>query len=311
MKTSQLFNEWLYENHQHAIKDNTLLRYQCSINNHLNPMMGDMNVEDITPRDLQRIINNIKYSTSDKTNKYLSNSTINNIIAVIKQAFNYAVEFEIIDSNPALKIHNFPLNKEEKVKSFTKEEQIKIEKYIDKLNNNEYFCYILVLYTGLRLGELLALTWKDINLNSGILDINKNIYHKKINDGHWEYCVGSPKTKNSRRTIPIPTFLKDRLRCLKRKKISKYVVSKNDGSSLGEKLIIYRYKMLLRRCHVRYLNFHCLRHTFATRALEANMDIKTLSEILGHSNAATTLNIYAHSLIQHKKQQMRKLKRLI
>ena len=161
------------------------------------------------------------------------------------------------------------------------------------------------------MGQLLGLTRKDVNLNSGIIDINKTVYHRKNDDGHREYRIGSPKTKNSRRTIPTPSFLKEKLRDLKKEKISKFVIAKNDGSTLNDKLIIYRYKMLLRHSRVSYLNFHCLRHTFATRALEADMDIKTLSEILDHSNAAMTLNIYAQSLIEYKKQQMRKIKRLI
>ena len=311
MKVSQLLDEWLYQNHCHAIKDNTILRYQCTINCHINPLMGEMNVEDITARDLQRIINEIKNNISERTNRHLSNSTINNIIAVLKLAFNYAVDFDIIDVNPTLKIHNFPVKREEAVKAFTKEEQIKIERYIDKLHNDEYFCYILVLYTGLRIGEMLALTWNDINLASGLINIDKTFFRFKEESGHWKYHVGSPKTDHSIRQIPIPSFLKEKLREIKRKKISKYVISKNDGSPLDDKLIVYRYKMLLRHARVRYLNFHCLRHTFATRALEAHMDIKTLSEILGHANAAITLNIYVHSLIDYKKQQMRKMKRLI
>ena len=311
MKIRELFNEWLYENHQYNIKENILLRYQCTINNHLNPLIGDMDVENIIPRNLQSLIFKIKNTCSQKTGKLLSNSTVNNIIAVIKKVFDYAYDFEIIPSNPSSKIHNLPLKQDSRVKAFTKEEQIKIEKYIDKLNDDEYFCFILVLYTGLRMGELLGLTWKDINLNTGIIDVNKTVYYFKEKDGHWKYRIGSPKTNRSKRTIPIPYFIRDSLKRIKQKKISKWVISKNDGSVLTSKLIVYRYKMLLRRSHVRYLNFHCLRHTFATRALEMKMDIKTLSEILGHSNISTTLNIYAHSLIEHKKEQMRKMKRLI
>lgn len=271
MTLIEVINEWLFQNHQYNIKENTLLRYRCSIDNHIIPLIGNRDAETITSRDLQKLVSDLKNSISFRTKKPLSNSTINNIIIILKLMFRYAFEFEIISNNPALKIRSFPIKKEEKVKTFTKEEQIKIEKHIEKLQNDEYFCYILVLYTGLRMGEMQALTWSDVNLTTGIITVNKTKYHYRDELGNWVHRLGTPKSDKSNREIPIPLFLKEKLRVLKRKRISKNVIVKNDGSLLDDKLITYRYKKLLKACRIKYLNFHCLRHTFATRALEKNL----------------------------------------
>ena len=311
MKLSELLSEWLYENHKDEIKPRTLLKYECSIYNYILPYFKDEEIESLTPRTIQHWITIFKELKGPRTNQNLSNSSINNIIAILKLAFNYAVDFEIIPSSPLTRIKRVNKKENNTIKAFTRDEQIKIENYIERLNNREYFCYILVLYTGLRLGELLALTWKDINLKTGIMTINKTIYKTKNDNGEWYYMTDTPKSKNSNREIPLPPFIKEMIRQYKKEKKSTYVVAKEDGSRINDKLIVYRYKMLLKRSRVRYLNFHCLRHTFATRALENNMDIKTLSEILGHASASTTLNIYTHSLINHKRAQMRKIKRLI
>ena len=311
MTLNELMNEWLYDNHKDEIKERTILRYECLINNHIKNSIGLENINSITPRILQKWINEIKEKKSDRTGKCLSPSSINSLIAIIKLAFKYAIDFDILSINPTLKIKRVRTTEQKLVKTYTREEQIKIERYIEKIDNDEYFGIILVLYTGLRIGELFALTWKDINLKTGIMNVNKTMYEMKGEDGSWKYKIGVPKSKASVREIPLPSFLIYKLKELKKNKKSNYIICKNDGSVLSQKLFVYRYHMLLKKLKIRRLNFHCLRHTFATRALENKMDIKTLSEILGHSNIVTTLSIYTHSLIEYKKKQMRRFKRLI
>lgn len=311
MKFKELAKEWLYINHRDEIKPRTLLRYECCLNQHLYPHFQDEEIDNLTPRDMQRWIQILKEDVSNRTKKILSPSSINTFIAILKMIFGYAYDFEIILNNPTARIRRMPSKEEKRVKAFTREEQIRIENYIEKQNNNEYFPYILVLYTGIRLGELLALTWKDINLKTGTMTISKTLYKYPTTNGKWEYRIDSPKSIKSNREIPLPMFLREKLAVMKKEKKSQHVVSRNDGTSINDKTLIYRYHMILKRTKTRYLNFHCLRHTFATRALENNIDIKTLSELLGHANAATTLNIYTHSLMKHKRQQIKKMKRLI
>lgn len=312
MLLKELLQEWLLENHKFEIKERTTLRYECIINIHIKgSIIDEEDIDLLSPRLIQKFINNLKNTKSNKTNKLLSSSSINCAITVLKLAFEYANTYEITQNNPMLRIKRIKINQIKKAEAFTRKEQIKLEKYLDELNNYEYFGYLLDLYTGIRLGELLALTWKDINLKTGIMTINKTQYVSKKNDGTWKDTISTPKTLKSYREIPLPTFLKDKLIEYKKFKKSNKVIAKLDGTKLSQKCFISRYHKLLKKIGIRDLNFHSIRHTFATRALENNMDIKTLSEILGHSNASTTLNIYAHSLIDHKRQQMKKLKRLI
>lgn len=311
MTLKQLIDEWLYENHALEIKRRTLLRYEGITRIYIYPNYGDIDIKEITPRDLQRWVNTLRESISKSTGKPLSPSSINSFIGIFKQSFAYAEDYEILDYNPTHKIKRIPEKKEDSLRVFTREEQIRLENYIDKLGDQEYFVYILVLYTGLRLGEVTALTWSDINLRNGIMTINKTKYKTTDKNGLWYYVTDTPKTEKSVREIPLPSFLRETLKEMKRNKKSKYVVSRNDGSELTDKVIVWRLARILKKLHIRKLCFHSLRHTFATRALENKMDIKTLSEILGHSDITTTLNIYTHSLMNHKKQAMRKIKRLV
>ena len=311
MKFSELANEWLYMNHKDDIKPRTLLKYECNLKYHLLPNFKDEEIENLKPRDMQRWICVLKTNPGVRHERPLTASSINGIISMLKMIFNYAEDFEIITGNPMRRIKNLSKPKTTDNKVFTREEQIRIEHVIEALNDDEYFPIILTLYTGLRLGELCALTWSDINLKSGLIKVNKTTYCLPKNNGRWEYIVDSPKSLKSIREIPIPSFLFDKLRELKRNRKSLFIVCKNNGEKMRDKELVYKYTGILKKAKVRYLSFHALRHTFATRALEQNVDIKTLSEILGHSSISTTLNIYTHSLIKHKKQQIRKIKRLI
>lgn len=311
MTIKELIFEWLYENHKHDVKERTLTRYESLSQTNIFPYIGDREVSDMSPREIQRFVNLLKSTDSIRTGRPLSSSSINIVITILKMVFNYATEFEIITNNPMQRIKKVSKKECRVASAFTREEQMKIERYIEKQDTDEYFGIILVLYTGLRIGELMALTWKDVNVKRGCIIINKTVYRAKDKQGHWTYKIDTPKTANSQREIPMPKFLVEKAKEMKSRAKSKYVVAYDSGEPIQDKTFVYRYYTMLRHLKVRRLNFHCLRHTFATRVLESKMDIKTLSEILGHASASTTLNIYAHSLANHKKHQMRKLKRLI
>lgn len=162
---------------------------------------------------------------------------------------------------------------------------------------------------GLQIGELLALEWSDVDFSKGEITVSKSCHDGKRN-GRYCRLYDVPKTETSRRIVPIPKQILPRLREAKKESRSRWVVGN------GEKIISvrsyqYSFSLLLKKLGIPHRGFHVLRHTFATRAIECGMDVKTLSEILGHKNSTVTLNRYAHSLLSHKHEMMNRLGKLL
>ena len=203
-----------------------------------------------------------------------------------------------------------PKAKENEVSCFSLVEQRKIEQEVLQSKKDKLFGIILCLYTGLRIGELLALTWNDIDLIKGTLSVTKSCHYGKGANGKFERCTELPKTITSRRTIPIPRQMLALLKMIKKRSESDYVIA-SGADPISVRSYQRSFTLLLKRLNIPHKGFHALRHTFATRALECGMDVKTLSEILGHKNASITLNRYVHSLMEHKQEMMNKLGKLL
>ena len=199
-----------------------------------------------------------------------------------------------------------PKTKEKDVSCFTLPQQKKIEQTVLTSKKPKLFGIVLCLYSGLRIGELLALEWSDIDFNKGTIAINKTCHDGRDENGKLCRIIDTPKTTSSKRTIPIPKQLLPLLKEHKKKSNSQYIVSSN-GHGITVRSYQRSFELLQKRLGIERKGFHSLRHTFATRALECGMDVKTLSEILGHKNATVTLNRYAHSMMEHKKEMMNKL----
>ena len=255
-------------------------------------------------------INNINSYIALKK-KTLTNTTLNLHIALIKQMFKSAFENEVITNNKLANIKRLK-NDEKEITSFSITDEKKLINYCINSNKDyKYFGIILSFCTGLRIGELLALTWDDIDFKNKTIFINKSISRAKVN-GIYQNITTVPKTSKSKRIIPISNQLTILLKKLKIKHISDYVVSTKDGNQMLTRTYQHIFNRLEKKVGVnKILNFHSIRHTFATRAIESGMDIKTLSEILGHSSTTITLNRYVHSMFETKKKAMEKLSKVI
>ena len=310
MKTAELLNEWLTSYERESVKTRTYARYEGLINLHIVPALGEVEISELCRRQIQEFLTKKKKDGNIKQNgQSLSATRTNLMLTVLNLAFEYACDMEIVESNPCTRLKRVHAESRA-IDAFSKEEQRKLEQTIEESNDPRLFGIRLCLYSGLRIGELLGLEWKDVDLERGIIHIDKTVYREKDNTGAWNLVVDSPKTKASTRDIPLPKYMVKILKMQIKLSKSVYVIENKKGERMSIRSYQYIFERLTEKARIRTLNFHALRHTFATRALECGMDVKTLSEIMGHKNASITLNRYAHSMMDTKIKMMQKLHKI-
>ena len=305
MKLKEWITEWLTTFVKPTAKTRTYQRYSEIVNKQIIPKLGEYNLAVLTPTVLQRYINELLERGNKKTGGGLSTSSVATIVCVLQNCLRTAFNLGYAATYTADKLKR-PKAEVREVSCFSSPEQKKIEQAVLSSKKNKLFGILLCLYTGLRIGELLALKWSDIDMPKGLLTVSRSCHDGKDLSGKFVRFEESPKTASSCRTIPLPKGLLPYIKYAKEKSRSEYVVSS------GEKPISVRsyqrtFEILLRRLYIPHKGFHALRHTFATRALECGMDVKTLSEILGHKSATVTLNRYVHSLLEHKRDMMNRI----
>lgn len=289
-------NEWSKSRYIN-IKKRSVDIYNYYLHGIVSRSFGSLNVEDITMDVLQ---NFVLHLINEK--KYSSN-TISECFRILKSVLN-----DYASANNLKQIHVgkiiIPKNRTKNVISFTHIEQKKILRSLNTKKHPNQIGVLLCMCTGLRLGELLALTWEDVDFAKNIININKSLYYK-----NKLFIQTSPKTPSSIRVIPLPKFLKQDL--LNHKKLSNsiYIISK-DGKQVIPRTYQYEFEVLLKNANVKKKGFHSLRHTFATNAVECGMDIKCLADILGHANPMITLKRYTHSMLDYKMSIMNKMSKM-
>ena len=277
------------------------MKYRRQAEKYILPVLGEYEMDELSDVRLQGF-------SASLIEKGLAASTVNGVLFVLKSSLKKATALGIAHQQFTDAIVR-PKAREKKVVCFNKDEQKKIERYVLEHNTPYLFGIALSLYTGLRIGELLALTWEDIDFQNGTMTISKSCFDSWEN-GHYKKVFDTTKTQSSERVIPLPKQLIGELKQLKKQTCGRFVVAAK--SEYGAQIRAYQrsFGLVLEKLHIERKGFHALRHTFATRALEVGMDVKTLSEILGHQNPTITLNRYAHSLLEHKTEMMNKVGRL-
>lgn len=192
------------------------------------------------------------------------------------------------------------------------EEQMKLEGYIKENWSQTGFGIYLCLYTGMRLGEICALKWENINIREGYLIVSSTVQRLSIEQENGNnksmLFVTPPKSETSMRRIPFPSFLVPALEQISKAAAKdSFLLKSKSKAPMDPRTFQYQYKRFLYKAGVPYYNFHTLRHTFATRCITSGMDPKTLSEILGHADIKITMDYYFHSSFEFKKNQIEKL----
>lgn len=288
---------WLELYVKPAVKVQTYEKYDRIARKRIIPCLGKYDLESLKTEILQKFV-------VELTNVFAAN-TVNGIISVLKKSLKTAAATGVAKRQYSDNIIR-PKPREKKAECFSAAEQKKIEKAVMDGGKPKMFGVVLCLYTGLRIGELLALKWSDIDLKKGLLYVNKSCHWGRNYGGEYGQIIEVPKTRQSERVIPLPKQLLPHIRGLKAKSASVFVVSYK-GKPVQTRSYQRSFELLLKKLNIPPKCFHSLRHTFATRAIECGMDIKTLSEVLGHKNSTVTLNRYCHSLMEHKSEMMNKL----
>ena len=297
----EFLDTWLETVIKSSVRYSTYTAYLGYINNHIKRHIDNVLLAALKPIMVQEFV--AKLTEEGR----IGARTIGIIIRMMSHAFCYAEDYDIIVKNPCRRIR-IPKVEEEEVEIFTEYEQTKIEKavFVAGTKDNRYYGILFTLYTGLRIGELCALRWENIDYKNRCLHIKKSMNRAARNDNSGKKTImieGEPKTRKSKRIIQLPYFIIKIFKQLQVESNSEFVFSMKNGKFVHPRTMQILHKKLLEMAGVNYNNFHVLRHTFATRA-GANSDVKTVSDTLGHSNAMITINRYMHSQREQKQRMM-------
>lgn len=295
LTVAELSREWLLVN-QSRLKTSSYQRYDGFCRNHIEKNIGSMRIVYMTTTTLHTFAVN-------RLESGLSPQSVNAILVFLHSVLVYGGrQYKL----PVPDIVYLAVPKKE-MRVLSAEEQQALVKYL--MNNLDIYKLgvLIALYMGLRIGELCGLQWDDIK--DDCITVRRTVQRLKKEHGTGtELHIGTPKTASSARVVPIPSFLQPLIEGFRGSSDSQYLLATQAQELPEPRTMQYRFKVYLKEAGIEPANFHALRHTFATRCVECGFEIKSLSEVLGHSNVNTTLNKYVHSSIELKRENMERLK---
>ena len=286
--------EWLNVK-KRIVKESTYIKYLYIIETHIISVLGSIDFKKLKSND-------ITFFLSKEEINILSSSTKTYILLILKSSIKYGVDMKYRKSFDTLDIR-YKKEKNE-ITYFTIKEQQVIEDYIKSNMNLRNLPILVALYTGVRIGELCALKGTDIDFINNTISVNRTVQRIKNTDGtsKTKLVVDIPKTKSSIRVIPVSEYI---IKLLKKyiKDENNFIFTGNDKPKDPRAIEKY-FERLLEKLNIRQINFHSLRHTYATRLREQKVDIKVISKLLGHSDWKTTQEIYVHATFDSIKQSV-------
>lgn len=307
-KFESVLDEWL-SHKRISVKESTYIRYKNSIENHIKPRLGRYNVAEINNVLIENFVSELLTTGKINAQGGLSSKSVTDILIIVKEVFDFARANGFAIACNFDNIQMKRQNREMRVLSCSEMHQL-----ITVLLTDTDRCklgILLSLFTGIRIGELCALQWDNISLLEKTVKIDKTMQRLQTDgavvNSKTKIHISEPKSFASIRIIPLPDFIIELL--------NNHQGSKNEYFLTGEvkqfiepRTMQNRFKSYLKEADIDDANFHSLRHTFATRCIESGFDVKTLSEILGHSSVKITLDKYVHSSMEQKRANMNKLK---
>ena len=291
---------------KYQVKESTYAHYCYIINKHILPYFHNYTTTEISALLIENFVSAKLSNGKINTNAGLSPKSVKDILSVLKAIIKYGESKGITPEKNIMSVKPPKVNKKN-IEVLSEDEQKTIEKYALSADNMSFGVY-LCLYTGLRIGEICALTWNDINESIACISVNKTLLRISNTEGtqsKTKIIIDTPKTDSSIRLIPLSPKLAQMLRDRKPSNVNKNSFFLTGTDKYIEPRNYYeKYKNILSECGIEHHTFHALRHSFATRCIEKGFDAKVLSEILGHSTVKITLDRYVHPSLERKRQCM-------
>lgn len=285
------------------VKESSYCNYKRNLEDHIYPVIGDLKYSLITKQQLNDFVEYLMVSGRKDGKGGLSKGTVKDIVTLLKSVSKFAYQEyglqNVCEGFKASKI------KKNEIQVLSNIERKKLETYLLSNVNLSNICTLLSLYTGLRIGEVCGLKWEDIDFKKGCISVNKTVERISLGNGKTKVVVDDPKTESSIRKVYVPAFIIDLLK--DHKKSSDLFVLSGKQNPTEPRTLQYRFEKILKSAGIREMKFHSLRHTYATICIEKGVDIKTLSELLGHSDVKITLNTYVHSSDKLKRKYVKRL----
>lgn len=270
------------------IKQTTKEAYVCFVKRHINRVLGDIMLNDLKREDIQLFINSLSLGIG--LTKPLSSKSIKNIHGILHKSLDVAVENGYLEVNPAKK-NDLPKIAKSNIHALSIEE---IKKFLIAVKGNEKEnLFKLTLFTGLRAGEVIGLTWDCINFEEGYISVYRQLVRVKNEKGKYYYKFSSLKSGRARRLYPA-TFVLNLLYKMKDKKTSEFVFCNSEKQHFTHSSLHSSLRKITHKMGITDFRFHDLRHTYATLSIRSDVDTMTLKENMGHFSAAFTLDVYGH-----------------
>lgn len=307
-----LAEKWLYHK-KIFFKESTIIKYQNLMKLYLIPEFGEYTVDEFTYTALNEFsLKLLQFGGSKGTG--LSPKTVLDIFSLLHNIFQYAESIGIFIPAAHMSI---PVRQPKKqMRTFTMAEQKKLLNYLTNDTRQTSLGILLCFFTGLRIGEICALKWGDISIEEKSVFVHQTMQRLQTtgsNEGKTKILISSPKSASSIRQIPIPSCIFELIKKVQltfRYPKGAFLLTGSISRYVEPRTLQYQFKRILLECDIKDANFHAVRHTFATRCIEVGCDVKSLSEILGHSNVNITLNCYVHPPMDLKRQNLDKLSNL-
>lgn len=302
----EVAERWLF-NASLRVKPSTYAHYSAMLSNHVLPAIGNRKAQLITTEMVDRFARDMLRGGRKDGSGGLSPKTVRDILSVTKSVLDYARAERL--ANPDLTI-TYPKRGNQTIRVLSKQEQLALERVLMDKPDIIKLGILLCLYTGLRLGEICALRWRDISLDKHMISVRQTMQRVQNIEAttlaRTSLLIGTPKSLHSEREVPMPTFFSSHLAHYTRSG-DRFFLSNAEFDHIEPRTLQNHFKRQVTAAGIAPANYHALRHTFATRCIEAGVDIKSLSEMLGHSNVNITLNRYVHSSFEQKREGISKL----